>query len=797
MTSKYLKILEFDKIVSMACTYATCAETRQGLTEEAPCTTPGDVREALQKTDALTILLIKNGSPRFSNVQRADKAVQRAVKGGVLSMAELLLVGEALRNFSNLVAWYGETEHETLPVDDLFVTLTPQPTLEKHIFACILSETEMADTASDALYDVRRKIRATENSIRDKLDGMIKSQTTGKYLQESVVSLRNGRFVVPVKVEHKSDIGGVIHDVSSSGATLFVEPTAVVEANAKILQLKNQEQAEIERILSALSNATAALEPMFSLGYDAMLHIDRLLAKARLALAQNAMMPQVREDCSFRLVRARHPLIAKEKVVPIDLALGEDYDTLVVTGPNTGGKTVTLKTAGLLSIMAQHGYLIPAHESSAVCVFDDVLADIGDEQSIEQSLSTFSGHIKNITEILSLIGPRTLVLMDELGAGTDPAEGAALAVAILEAMRPTGTKIMATTHYAELKIYALDTPGVQNASCEFNLETLQPTYKISVGVPGKSNAFLISEKLGLPKNIICGAQVHLSSEDKRLDSVLVQLEDLKLALKQGQDEILRLNNVAQTALEKAEQQRAALVQQGETELAAAREKANKMVQDVQTTAYNLMDELVKLEKADKQAAGQRAVRAREIARKETEKLFGRADMTQDTQRHYTPLKSVSLGQEVLLVQLDKRGIVQSLPDKNGMVEVRAGVIKTKVPLSELAAPQKEQKPQKKSHVPSSRMTSGNFTPTGNAVRNASMEINLLGLNTEEALMEVDQFIDNGVLSGQNMLYLIHGKGAGILRKAIHSHLKGHRSVKSYRLGTYGEGEAGVTVVELK
>ncbi|MEG2037936.1 MAG: MutS2/Smr-associated SH3 domain-containing protein, partial [Ruthenibacterium sp.] len=363
------------------------------------------------------------------------------------------------------------------------------------------------------------------------------------------------------------------------------------------------------------------------------------------------------------------------------------------------------------------------------------LADIGDEQSIEQSLSTFSGHIKNITEILSLIGPRTLVLMDELGAGTDPAEGAALAVAILEAMRPTGTKIMATTHYAELKIYALDTPGVQNASCEFNLETLQPTYKISVGVPGKSNAFLISEKLGLPKNIICGAQVHLSSEDKRLDSVLVQLEDLKLALKQGQDEILRLNNVAQTALEKAEQQRAALVQQGETELAAAREKANKMVQDVQTTAYNLMDELVKLEKADKQAAGQRAVRAREIARKETEKLFGRADMTQDTQRHYTPLKSVSLGQEVLLVQLDKRGIVQSLPDKNGMVEVRAGVIKTKVPLSELAAPQKEQKPQKKSHVPSSRMTSGNFTPTGNAVRNASMEINLLGLNTEEALME--------------------------------------------------------------
>lgn len=795
MTEKYLKILEFDKIVAMACTHATCGETKQRLLQEEPGFTPDEVREALQKTDVLTSLLIKNGSPRFSDVEGADKAVQRAVKGGVLSMAELLLVAEALRNFAGLTAWYHMTEHETLSVDDCFYMMTPQPTLEKHIFECILSETEMADSASDTLYEVRRKIRATENSIRDKLDSMVKSQTTGKYLQESVVALRNGRFVVPVKAEHKGDVGGVIHDVSSSGATLFVEPTAVVEANAKILQLRNQEQAEIERILGALSNSAAALEPMFSVSYESMLQIDTILAKAQLALAQNGMLPQVREDASFSLVHARHPLIAKEKVVPIDIALGDAYDTLIVTGPNTGGKTVTLKTVGLLSLMAQHGYLIPAHDSSAVCVFSDILADIGDEQSIEQSLSTFSGHIKNITEILALLGPRTLVLMDELGAGTDPAEGAALAVSIIEAMRKTGTRVMATTHYAELKLFALDTPGVQNASCEFNVETLQPTYRINIGVPGKSNAFLIGEKLGLPQSVIQIAQVHLSSDDKKLDSVLAQLEDLKRELKSGQDEMENLRNVAQIELAKAQKQRESLIQQGETALAAAREKANKMVNEVQADAYGLMDELRKLEKAEKQTAGQRAVRAREIARKETEKLFNQADIVHETQRQYTPLKSVTLGQEVLLVQLEKPGVVMSLPDKGGMVEVRAGVIKTKVPLSGLAALEKEKKPQSAKHQP--RQASGNTSPAGSAVRNAGMEINLLGMNVEEALMEADKFIDNGVLSGQNMLYLIHGKGSGILRKAIHAHLRGHRSIKSYRLGAYGEGEAGVTVVELK
>ncbi|MEG1069456.1 MAG: endonuclease MutS2 [Ruthenibacterium sp.] len=793
MTSKYLKTLEYDKILARAVELITCPEAKEKLLAQTAYETADEMREGLACTNTMTSLLIKNGSPRFSGVEKVAAVVNRACKGGVLSMGELLLVGYTLRNFQNLIAWYGISEHDALPLDDLFYAMTPQPTLEKNIFESILSETEMSDTASDALYDIRRKIRSAENAIRDKLDGIVKSQATSKYLQDAVVSIRNGRFVVPVKSEYRGEVSGVIHDVSSSGSTLFVEPTAVVEGNAKILQLRNQEQAEIERILSVFSSTVAALEPMFSYGYEAMLQINLLFAKAQLAVQQNAMMPCVREDGAFRLVRARHPLIDKSTVVPVDIALGLDYDTLIVTGPNTGGKTVTLKTAGLLCAMAQHGFLIPAHESSEICLFDDILVDIGDEQSIEQSLSTFSGHIKNITGILELVSPRTLVLMDELGAGTDPAEGAALAIAILEAMRKRGAKIMATTHYAELKIFALDTAGVQNASCEFNVETLRPTYKISVGVPGKSNAFLISEKLGLDPQVIAGAQRHLSSEDQQFDHILAQLEDLKRELKDGQEEIENLKHGAAHELAKAQAKCDELIHQGEIELAAARDKANGMVQDVQNSAYNLMDELKKLEKEEQLSANQRAVRAREIARRESEKLFSRSDIVQETTRHFVPLTSVSVGQEVLLVQLDKIGIVLSKPDKNGLVEVRAGMIKTKAKLSELALPSKEKKPQK-------TMRTAPVSRTGlqsNSVRNASMEINLLGMNVEEALHEVDKFIDDGVLSGKTALYLIHGKGEGILRKAIHTHLRGHKCVKSYRLGAYGEGESGVTVVELK
>ena len=793
MEKSYLKTLELEKILNRAAQLAVCPEARTLLLEQDAFETVEEVRYALSQTDAINTLLLKNGSPRFGGVQGVDKVVNRALKGGILSMAELLEVAGALRNFQNLVSWYHITEHDMLPVDDLFYALTPQPTLEKNISSAILSPEEMADTASNTLFDIRRKIRAMENSIRDKLDAIIKNSTTNKFLQDAVVSLRNGRFVVPVKAEYRGEVGGVIHDVSSSGSTVFVEPTAVVEANAKIMQLRSQEKSEIERILAAFTDQVASIEPVFNFSYQAMLNIDVLLAKARLALEQQAYMPQVADSMWFDLKKARHPLIDKDKVVPVDVALGKEYDTLVITGPNTGGKTVTLKTAGLLCAMAQHGLLIPAHEQSTVCVFSEYLVDIGDEQSIEQSLSTFSGHMKKITGILDNAYKNTLVLLDELGAGTDPAEGAALAVSIIEQLRIQGALIMATTHYSEMKVFALETPGVMNASCEFDVESLRPTYKLSVGVPGKSNAFLISEKLGVPPRVIQRAQTHLTNDDKRLDSVLAQLDDLKLQLKASQDEAEKAKAEAEHKLESARKKYDALVKQGETELEAARLKARQMAQQVQDEAYRLTDELRKLQKDEKTSAAQRVARAREIARKETESLYGKTDVVHNVVKEFVPLKQVKVGQEVVIADIEQTATVMSLPDRNGLVEVRAGILKTKVPLSNLKAPDKlkktanngKPKPQPRS------------TTVQRVQRKASMEINLLGMTVEEALMETDQFIDHAVMNGQTMVYLIHGKGTGALRKAIHAHLRGHRNVKSFRLGQYGEGEAGVTVVELK
>ena len=793
MEKSYLKTLELEKILNRAAQLAVCPETRTLLLEQDAFETVEEVRYALSQTDAINTLLLKNGSPRFGGVQGVDKVVNRALKGGILSMAELLEVAGALRNFQNLVSWYHITEHDMLPVDDLFYALTPQPTLEKNISSAILSPEEMADTASNTLFEIRRKIRAMENSIRDKLDAIIKNSTTNKFLQDAVVSLRNGRFVVPVKAEYRGEVGGVIHDVSSSGSTVFVEPTAVVEANAKIMQLRSQEKSEIERILAAFTDQVASIEPVFNFSYQAMLNIDVLLAKARLALEQQAYMPQVADSMWFDLKKARHPLIDKDKVVPVDVALGKEYDTLVITGPNTGGKTVTLKTAGLLCAMAQHGLLIPAHEQSTVCVFSEYLVDIGDEQSIEQSLSTFSGHMKKITGILDNAYKNTLVLLDELGAGTDPAEGAALAVSIIEQLRIQGALIMATTHYSEMKVFALETPGVMNASCEFDVESLRPTYKLSVGVPGKSNAFLISEKLGVPPRVIQRAQTHLTNDDKRLDSVLAQLDDLKLQLKASQDEVEKAKAEAEHKLESARKKYDALVKQGETELEAARLKARQMAQQVQDEAYRLTDELRKLQKDEKTSAAQRAARAREIARKETESLYGKTDVVHNVVKEFVPLKQVKVGQEVVIADIEQTATVMSLPDRNGLVEVRAGILKTKVPLSNLKAPDKLKKPANNGKPkPQPRSTT-----VQRVQRKASMEINLLGMTVEEALMETDQFIDHAVMNGQTMVYLIHGKGTGALRKAIHAHLRGHRNVKSFRLGQYGEGEAGVTVVELK
>ena len=791
MDTAYKKTLELDKVLARAVQLCACRETKEMMQDLQPCETPEDERYALEQTNAINSLLIKNGSPRFGSVSEVRRVVAHAQKGGILSMGELLEIAATLRNFAGLSQWYGLSEHDMMPTDDLFYSLAPQPVLERQISDSIISPEEMADTASTTLADLRRKIRQTEDSIRTKLDAIIKNSTTNKFLQDAVVSLRNGRYVVPVRAEYRGEVGGVIHDVSSSGATVFVEPTAVVEANAHIMQLRAQEQEEITRILSAFSAQVGSLEPQFSYSYDAMLKIDLLLAKARLAIEQGAFMPAVSDTIHFKLNKARHPLIDKKKVVPVDIALGDEYDTLVITGPNTGGKTVSLKTAGLLNAMAQYGFLIPAHESSVVCNFREYLVDIGDEQSIEQSLSTFSGHMKRISGILELAGHGTLTLLDELGAGTDPAEGAALAVSILEQLRRQGSLLMATTHYAEMKVYALETPGVVNASCEFNVETLMPTYKLSVGVPGKSNAFLISSKLGIPQNIIDAARSHMSNDDKRLDSVLAQLDDLKLQLKVAQGDAEKARYEAEHALESAEKKRDELIKKGEQELEDARRRAHDLMQNVQNEAYALTDELRRIQKDEKTNAAQRAVRAREIARKDTETLLKKTDSKPKPAREFVPLKEVQIGQEVLITELNQLATVTARPDRNGMVEVRAGIMKTKVPLSGLCVPDKmDKRPAREPHRSSTRVQLDKS-------RKASMEINLLGYTVDEALAEVDKFLDSGMLRGQQTLYIIHGNGTGALRTAIQKHLRTHKAVKSFRPGRYGEGENGVTVVELK
>lgn len=803
MKEKYIQNLEYPKVAAMASERAVCQETKEMILNETLITRFEDVQDALTQTDVCAELLLKNGNPRISGCTGATQAVGRAQKGGVLSPGELISVNRALKNFSTLHSWYSQRlEAEQTVLDDYFFAIQPQPNLQKRIDRDILSESEIADSASDALANLRRKIRQTESSIRDKLDEVVKNPDNSKHLQDAVVSLRNGRFVVPVRAEQRAEIGGVIHDVSSSGNTIFVEPTAVVQANAKVMQLRNQEQQEIERILRAYSDEVVQIAPFFEASYNAMLQIDLRVAKAELGLWMNGIKPAVNKEMKFCLNKAKHPLLGKDVAVPITIELGNDYNALIVTGPNTGGKTVTLKTAGLLSMMAQHGYLIPAHDSSSVCVFENILVDIGDEQSIEQSLSTFSGHMKNIGEILQEDLSRSLVLLDELGAGTDPSEGAALAVAIIEQMRAMGARIMATTHYAELKMYALETSVVQNASCEFDIETLQPTYKLIVGVPGKSNAFAISEKLGIPKSIIENAKGNLSEEERRFDMVLAQLEDVKLELKEQQEEIARLEYEASHQLESAQKKREELIQQGQNELDMARRQANKLADDVQNQAYGLLDEIKQLEKDKRVANAKKAQRAREIVKHDSEKLYVQSEQADAIDKdNFTPLKQVTVGQEVYVPSMAKIATVSSLPNKANDVEVRMGVLRTKIPLTQLAAVPKNAGKQQGGKKRRTRQGTANSKVEQNAnsapKRTSQMELNLLGKTVDEALMETDLFIDESVLKGLPVVYIIHGRGTGALRKAIQQHLKTNRSVKSFRLGVYGEGEDGVTVAELR
>ena len=792
METSYLKTLELDKIIARAAEGCVCKEAREMLLATQPQCDPDEVRYALEQTDAINTLLIKNGSPRFGGVENVSQLAARAVKGGVLSMGELLMVAGALRNFQNLSSWYGASEHDALPTDDLFYALAPQPGLEQQISSAILAPDAMADTASHTLNDLRKKIRATENSIRDRLESMVRNMDTSKYLQESVVSMRNGRYVVPVKSEYRGEVSGIIHDVSSTGATVFVEPQAVVEANARILQYRAQEAQEIERILVAFTAQVAAIEPQFQYSYKAMLEIDVLLAKARLALDLKAFKPAVRTDDSFSLIRARHPLIDPKKCVPVDIALGRDYDSLIITGPNTGGKTVTLKTAGLLCAMAQCGFLIPADERSEICVFDEFLVDIGDEQSIEQSLSTFSSHMTNIVNILAKATPHSLVLFDELCAGTDPTEGAALAIAILSNLHRQGIRTMATTHYSELKVFALTTPGVENGCCEFNVETLSPTYHLLIGIPGKSNAFAISSKLGLDDYIIEEAKGNLSQQDEDFESLLADLENSRVTIAKEQDEINHYKQEIEQLKNRLEHKQESLDASREKILRDANEQAHKILRDAKEYADTTIKNFNKFGKAniDSRAMEQERNRLREkmssVEKNLTIKPAKKAAASKQLQA-----KDIHLGDSVRVLSMNLKGTVSSLPNAKGDLFVQMGIMRSQVNLRDL-----ELIPDVETVNPrTTRTGTGKIKMSKSA--SVSTEINLLGKTVDEALAELDKYLDDAYLSHMPSVRVVHGKGTGALRKAVHNYLRRQKHVASYRLGEFGEGDAGVTIVTFK
>ena len=788
---KHYASLELPKILVLLGEETMCADTYQMALDLQPSTDYNTVLFELDKASDAHMLLNRFGAPALSGIHNPKSFLRRAAAGGVLSMGELLTVGAVLRGVRGVLDWRKHCEGVYTKLDFLFESLVPNKQVEDAIFSSIRSEEEMEDNASPELADIRRKIKQAGVKARELLDRMVRSQTYQKYLQETIITQRDGRFVLPVKAEYKNEIKGLVHDTSSSGATLFIEPIGVVEANNEIRVLENKERIEIERILAALSVMCADCADDTGSSYDCMLDIDLYFAKARLADKMRAIRPNLTTDGVISLRQARHPLIARDKVVPTDIRLGNEFDTLVITGPNTGGKTVALKTTGLFVLMAMCGLLLPCAEGSAVSVFHRVLADIGDEQSIEQSLSTFSAHMTNIVSILAEAGEGTLVLLDELGAGTDPVEGAALAISILDHLKWAGCKVAATTHYAELKVYALETERVENACCEFDVATLRPTYRLLIGVPGRSNAFAISQRLGLEGSIIDRAKMLVSSEKTRFEDVVSGLEQNRQEYERRMEQAREQLEEAAKANAQIQSHRKQLEQQREKELERARREAKNVVENVRYQAGLLMEELAELKKQkDSEEFSRLAAEAKAQFNSRISRLYDHADpVTTKEDDHYVLPRPLKEGDTVLLADVEQQGIVVRAIDKDGMVVVQAGILKTKTPLSNIRLVEKP-KP-KNQQIPRGR----NVKPIERV--QSKTEIDLRGMNLEEALLELDRFIDECVMMHIEYITIIHGKGTGVLRKGIQAHLKTHPCVGEYRLGRYGEGEDGVTITQLK
>ena len=783
---KHSAVVELDKVLDLLAEKTSCHDSADLARGLVPTADINEVNRLLNMTDEAYVLTERYASPSFGSLRNVKGSVSRAQAGASLSASELLDIGENLRVYRSLKDWFGRSEQSSPTISPLFDALVANRFLEDKIFTAIISPEEISDHASTALADIRRKKRAAEASVRERLEKIIRSTQYQKYLQEAVVTMRGGRYVVPVKSEFRSAVAGLVHDTSSTGATVFIEPSSVVEANNDIKVLISKEEAEIERVLAELSAIAGGFADPISYSYDSATELNLIFAKANLAYSMKAVRPTVTTDGVTRLKRARHPLIDKNKVVPIDIEIGDRFDTLVITGPNTGGKTVTLKTLGLLTLMTMCGLLIPVGDNSQVSIFDMVMADIGDEQSIEQSLSTFSSHMVNLIDIIENVSENSLVLLDELGAGTDPVEGAALAMAIIERLREKGCKVAATTHYSELKSYAIDTVGVENACCEFDVKSLRPTYRLMIGVPGRSNAFAISERLGLPKDIVDRADALIAENDARLESVVRTLEEARSSADAEREEAKRLREM----LDKAESDAKAMRDEAEAERKKIIEKANKIadeiVQKATRGANAMIDEIDRIRKEAPKDGDDRLRRARAAMKQGINNLEKtEADKSKSNYKLPRPLK---VGDRVTIADIDKQGDVLSLPDSDGYVFVQAGIIKTKVKVENLRL---EENATKKVDRSLGRRT---LSRSKEPVRT---ELDLRGMTADEGVMELERFIDTAIMSGINIITVIHGKGTGVLRRAVHDALRGHKSVHTYRLGVFGEGEDGVTIIELK
>ena len=789
---KHEKCLELDSVLKIVSQEAGFEDSAERILAFVPNYNYEDAINALKKTGDAYDISAKFGTPRVSGVKNVNNALKRAKSGGNLSLSELLDIGEVLRNVRGVSQFREQFSGVETSLDPYFDSLFPNKYFEEKIFTCIISEDTVSDAASPLLADIRRNIRRENQQIREKLDKLIRSQSHQKHLQDAIVTQRDGRFVIPVKQEHRSEIEGLVHDTSSSGATLFIEPTAVVEANNRIRILEAKERDEILRIISELSSEAATFSESIELSYEAMVQIDVCFAMANYAYKTKAIMPKLNDKGVTDLKKARHPLIAKEKVVPIDIRLGSDFSTLVITGPNTGGKTVALKTLGLLTLMAMCGLMIPALDDSAISVYDAVFADIGDEQSIEQSLSTFSSHMVNLVDILNNVNKRSLVLLDEVGAGTDPVEGAALAVSILEKLKKCGAKTAATTHYSEMKIYALENDGVENASCEFDVSTLKPTYRLMIGVPGKSNAFAISHKLGLSDEIIESAKLFISNEDTRFEDMMQTLESRSKEAEAEKNRLSELVRENKELNEKLKNSNAEISKKAEEKIEEAKAQAKRLVDEISRKADALLSELEELkQQKDKKEFSKNFSDAKSRLRANINKLEAEADpVVKRKKKNYKLPRNLIAGDVVRVVDIDKEGIVINPPDSQGNALVRVGIMKMRVSVNNLILSEKKADPLK----PASNNRGGTES---RAFRDIKTELDIRGTDTVEGIIELERFIDSAIMSGLGSVTVIHGKGTGVLRKAVWDRLKSHKNVKSYRSGTFGEGEMGVTVIELK